>query len=40
MGQLVAKARKVPCQGSSTYMRSPLAYPKNDNVVGPDAVLV
>ena len=32
--------RKVPCQGSSTYMRSPLACPKDDNVVDPDAVLV
>ena len=32
--------RKVPGHGSSTHMRSPLAYPKDDAVADPDAVLV
>ena len=32
--------RKVPCHGSSTCIRSPLACPKDDTVVDPDAVLV
>jgi len=32
--------RKPPCHGSSTFMRSPLTYPKDDTVVDPDAVLV
>ena len=32
--------RKVPCEGRSTYSRSRLAYPKDDVVVDPDAVLV
>ena len=32
--------RKIPCHGRSAYIRSPLAYPKDDTVVDPDAVLV
>ena len=32
--------RKVPGHGSSVYMRSRLAYPRDDAVVDPDAVLV
>jgi len=32
--------RKVSCHGRSMYSRSPLAYPKDDTVVDPDAVLV
>ena len=32
--------RKVPGHGSSAYTRSPLAHPKHDAAVDPDAVLV
>jgi hypothetical protein len=32
--------RKVPGHGSPVYIHSPLAYPKGDAVVDPDAVLV
>lgn len=32
--------RKMPCHKCSTYTRSSLAYPRDDTVVDPDAVLV